>query len=385
MSRNILAYADEYGNNSFDFSSQGTHFIVASIIINEEEKDIIESQIEVIRKRYFQTGEIKSKKVGENHKRRLLILKELGQINFSIYALVTDKEKLYGEGFKYKEVFYKYLNGVLYKELYKAYPSLKLNVDEHGSNDFLRSFKKYVQKNHIRDLFEGSDFQTGDSKDSNIIQLADFVAGSLSRCFDRTKDLTCKEQILEVLTPRLSGINYFPKNYEQIQAEETITDQYDSQISTYGVNLALDFIDRKDPRNQEEIDQINCLKLLLLHHNTFGQKKYLSAKELINHLQIGRNNPLKDQQFRSTIIGKLRDEGLLIASSSKGDKKGYRLPTSARDLTKFLEHGNSLIIPILNRINICRERVKLATNNELDILNSDQFKKLLRLLENSAK
>lgn len=383
MAKQILAYADEYGNNSFDFTKQGTHFIVASVIINQDEKEYIETEVENIRKQFFQKGEIKSQKVTDNHHRRLNVLNELVKLNFNIYALVVDKQKLYGEGFKYKESFYKYLNGLLYKELYKAYPKLKLYVDEHGGNNFLLSFKKYVQKNHIRDLFEGSEFETGDSKNSAIIQVADFVAGTLGRCYDLSKNITHKEKFLEVLKPRLSSINHFPKPYYVLKSEsqDNAASEFDSEISRYSINLALDFIDNTKPKSQEEIDQINCVKLLLLHHDVFGAKKYLSAKELISHLDIGRNKRLKDQQFRSSVIGRLRDHGVLIASSSKGDKKGYRLPTSAHDLLKFLEHGNSLVLPILHRIQICRERVQLATNNQLDILQKDQFNNLMKVLE----
>lgn len=382
MAKQILAFADEYGNNSFDFTSQGTHFIVASIVINEEEREAIETALETIRKRYFQTGEIKSRKVGDDHRRRQLILQELVKLNFSIYALVTDKEKLYGEGFKYKEPFYKYLNGLLYKELYKAFPKLRLYVDELGENHFLRGFKKYVHKNHIRDLFSGAEFETGESKTSLIIQLADFIAGTLGRCYDRSKDLSYRDKFLQTLEPRLSGINHFPKEFKTIQiATEEQANEHDSEISRYAANLAIDFIETKVPRLQEDMDQINCVKLLLLHQNVFGAQKYLSAKELMKHLEVGRERPLQDQQFRSTVIGRLRDQGLLIASSSKGDKKGYRLPTSAHDLVKFLDHGNSLVLPILNRIQICRERVKLATGNRLDILAKEEFSKLTRILE----
>lgn len=380
MAKQLLAFADEYGNNSFDFTKQGTHFIVASIIINEDEREEIEEGIEQIRRKYFQTGEIKSKKVADNHSRRLQILNDISKLNFNIYALVTDKQRLHGEGFKYKEVFYKYLNGILYKELFKAYPKLKLYVDEHGGNDFLRSFKKYVQKTHIRTLFSGSEFETGDSKASLIIQLADFIAGTLGRCYDLNKNLSHKKEFLEVLKPRLSSINHFPKRYESLRLDDEGETEFDRRISQYSINLALDFIDTKKTKTQEDTDQINCVKLLLLHHDVFGAKKYLSAKELMSHLDIGRKKPLKDQQFRSSVIGRLRDQGLLIASSAKGDKKGYRLPTSAADLLKFLDHGNSLVVPILNRIQMCRERVKLATNNELDILDKDQFSKLKKIL-----
>jgi hypothetical protein len=38
MQQNITAFADEFGNNSFDFESQGTHFIVANNLQNENEK-----------------------------------------------------------------------------------------------------------------------------------------------------------------------------------------------------------------------------------------------------------------------------------------------------------------------------------------------------------
>ncbi|MEI6949891.1 DUF3800 domain-containing protein [Paraflavisolibacter sp. H34] len=383
MSKAILAYADEYGNNSFDFTTQGTHFIVAAVILKESEKESTEVSLEAIRKKYFHTGEIKSRKVGDNHAYRLQVLRELAGLNFNVYALVVDKEKLYGEGFRHKDPFYKYLSGLLYKELYKAYPKLRLFVDEQGDNDFLRSFKKYVYLNHIRDLFSGSEFETGSSSGSLLIQLADFIAGTLGRCFDRSKDLSHREKFLEVLEPRLSGLNYFPREFRVAHLrEEERAGEHDNQVTRYATDLAIDFIETKEPKSQEDTDQINCVKLLLLHQSVFGAKRYLSASELIKHLEVGRPKPLPEQQFRATVIGRLRDQGLLIASSAKGEEKGYRLPTSVHDLSKFLDHGNGLILPILHRIQVCRERVKLATNNELDILNKEEFSKLTQILDN---
>jgi hypothetical protein len=86
--KKVIAFADEFGNNSFDFDTQGSHFIIASVIMNQDELGEIKIQLEEIRKRFFQTGEIKSNKVSKNHKRRILILKELKKINFSVYAVV---------------------------------------------------------------------------------------------------------------------------------------------------------------------------------------------------------------------------------------------------------------------------------------------------------
>ena len=92
---------------------------------------------------------------------------------------VVDKRKLEGEGFKYKKSFYKFLNSILYKELFKVYPGLHLAVDEHGENKFMSEFKIYIEKNHKPNLFSGTEFGFMASPDSVLIQLADVIAGTL--------------------------------------------------------------------------------------------------------------------------------------------------------------------------------------------------------------
>ncbi len=55
----ILAYADEYGNNSFKFDTEGKYFIIASVIMKSENLNNNEKILETVRKFNFQTGEIK--------------------------------------------------------------------------------------------------------------------------------------------------------------------------------------------------------------------------------------------------------------------------------------------------------------------------------------
>ena len=43
---NFLAFVDEFGNNSFDFNSQGSHFIVAAVICKKDELAELETGIE---------------------------------------------------------------------------------------------------------------------------------------------------------------------------------------------------------------------------------------------------------------------------------------------------------------------------------------------------
>lgn len=379
--KNIIAFADEYGNNSFEFASQGTHFIVASVILKKEKLEETEQYIEEVRRRYFQTGEIKSRKVGDQHHRRLKILQELVQADFSIYAVVVNKRNLVGEGFKHKPSFYKFLNGLVYKELFKTFPELDLVVDEHGDNDFMRQFKRYVQRYHQPNLFSGSDFQFSGSAESIMIQLADFIAGTLGRCFDETKLSPESQQFLQVLEPKITSLNFFPYDQQHLlQVGEEGDTGFHEDIARIGVNSAIHFIDSKKVVTQDDADQVNCVKLMLLYFNTYGTKKYIPTRQLIQHLQVGREELLTEHNFRTKVIGKVRDAGVLVVSSSAGEHKGYKLPASMQDLYKFVSHGNSVIMPMLHRIAVFRDKIKLATLNDIDILDKEEFKGLRDLL-----
>ncbi|TKC59335.1 DUF3800 domain-containing protein [Pedobacter hiemivivus] len=373
----MIAFADEFGNNSFEFSSQSTHFIVSSIIVGSDKLDLLENQLEQIRKRYFQTGEIKSNKVGPNHNRRLLILRDFCELDFSIYALIIDKKKLYGEGFRHKQSFYKYLNGLLYKELYKTFPSLILFVDEHGSNDYMKSFKNYVKKNHISNLFGGSEFEIKDSTEKIGIQLADFIAGTLGYIYDENKKSDSSPLLLKAIEKKINSISSFPREYHNYELNGNDSDNsFDPVISQLGQSRAIDFIEKTRATGQEELDQVNCVKLLLLYYRTHDHKRFISTKEILSHLNINRESELKEQYFRTKVIGKIRDKGVIISSSTIG----YKLPSSTADIKKFINQGKKIILPMLNRIKICQQALKLATNNEIDILDNDDFKMLKEII-----
>lgn len=140
------------------------------------------------------------------------------------------------------------------------------------------------------------------------------------------------------------------------------------------------FIDTKKVITQDDADQVNCVKLLLLYFNTYGTKKHIPTRQLIQHLQVGREELLTEHNFRTKVIGKIRDAGVLVVSSSAGEHKGYKLPASMQDLYKFVSHGNSVIMPMLHRIAVFRDKIKLATLNDIDILDKDEFKGLRDLL-----
>ncbi len=375
----IVAFADEFGNNSFEFASQGSHFIVATVIAKEQYLLELSCQIQEIRQKHnFQTGEIKSSKVAGDHNRRLRILADIAKLDISIYAVVIDKRRLTGEGFNYKKSFYKFLNNLLYKELFRTFPQLELHVDEHGSNDFMREFKKYVEKNHTKTLFSGAEFNIQNSKQNEFIQLADFVAGTLGYVYDESKKSTFSDQFLKALEGQISSINQFPRSFtfEEIR-QSNLDESFDAGIAKMCFLRVEGFLDKEVGSDQQKIDQINFLKLLLWLQRTSPQNRFVTTSEIFGHLNQNRPVKLQQEYFRTKVVGNLRDQGILIASG----RHGYKIPTSARDLDSFVKHGKRIIMPMLHRIREAREIIRLATGNDLDLLDKTEYSEFRRLLE----
>lgn len=377
-----LAFLDEFGNFGYDFEKDNvsSHYIVTAILINEPEIKEIEKELEKVRKNNFQTGEMKSSKVGSNHKRRMKILSELNPINFHIYSFAVDKRKLNSPGLQVKTTFYKFLNGLVESKLFQTFPQLKLSADEIGSKEFMSSFVKYIEKKHIPDLFNYSEFGFRNSKSSLLIQLADFMTGTIARAFDKTVLTEEGKKFLKIIRTHIIEIVEWPRNIEPyiyIYDEENTNIEIDSIISQQSINLSRSFISKnKKSKDKEIVDQVNTLRFLLFYFRYISYKNYVSTFELKKSLNISGGKKKSSQYFRSRIIAKLRDSGVLIASSNKG----YKLPANKNDLYDFINHSSQIIKPLLSRMVKCRNHIKLATKNDLDIFQQDEYDYLRKMV-----
>lgn len=379
---NQIAYIDEFGNNGLDFIKEGvsTHFIVTAILIDKNNLQYIERKVEKIRKTNFQTGEIKSSKVKDNDNRRLKIINELNEIDYRIFSVVIDKRELKGEGFQYKGSFYKFLHSLVDRELFKIFPDLLVVADEHGGKEFKESFIKYMKLRHIPDLFQQSEFKLSNSKSELMVQLADFITGTLSRCYDEKKLSQRRSEFFSALKNKITEIRLWPPDYKPFAYNPGKDfENYDPTISNLGLNLASQFLKQFDNSTIPfEIDQCSCLRYLLFHFRNVNPETYVPTFEIINQVVSLRNSNISMHYFRSKIIAKLRDNGVLVASSNKG----YKLPSSTKDLYEFVNHSNSYIQPMIDRLLKCRNQIKLASKNELDIFDNEEFK-YLRIIKNN--
>ncbi|HBA04665.1 MAG TPA: hypothetical protein DCW51_12410 [Clostridium sp.] len=70
----------------------------------------------------------------------------------------------------------------------------------------------------------------------------------------------------------------------------------------------------------------------------------------------------------------MRDNDVIISSSSKG----YKLPAKKEELYDFINHGTTIIIPMLARLKKCRDIVKLETMGELDLFDNSEYNELMK-------
>ena len=381
----VYAFTDEYGNPGWDFSKEGvsTHFIITAIIVKESDLDFLRLEVEKVRKKHFQTGEMKSIKV-KTHDRRKRIILDLLKLPFNIFSVVIDKQQLTdSRGLKFKPSFYKFMNNIVHKELRHAFTKLTVVADEIGGSDYMKSFSKYVENNQeVPNLFGESEFMFQNSKSDVLIQLADMISGTIARNFDVQKKSNDVPDFIKLLEKKIIRIELYPKTYETyIIKNSALAGDYDEDIANICFKQAVDYINlHENDEDSEAQAQIIVLKYLLFRFMNSDTRDYIPTKELKNQLLNTELADVPIQSFRTKIIGKLRDNGVIISGS--GVKKGYKIPAKESELFDFINHGTTIIMPMLNRLKICRDLIKLGTNNRLDLFENTEYSSLRKYFDN---
>lgn len=382
-------FVDEYGNTNIATEKPGVsqYFIVVTILAPGSELQALRHSVEKIRAKFFQTGEMKSKSLGSNRARWEKLLRELSTLPFHFHALAVDKVRLdRAGGLQHKEPFYKFMCGLAYRKTMGSIPNLHVRADEHGRTEFMTSFQEHVRKNHRPSLFDHGTFEFVNGKQDVLIQLADIVAGLLARIYDPEKQLRNSKGLLELLADRALLIEDFPLRYglDLQQAQAVDERDPDRRIARHAHSLARDFIEKNENSNDDDVRaRVAVVESLLARSLYFDDSKAMSTAELLSNLQARGFHEAGDTWLRRSVIGPLRDKGLLITSSSRG----YKLPGSRADLVTFGKYAESICIPMLSRVGRACDIVKLATVGEIDVLKDEAvgaLKKLISALDERA-
>lgn len=376
------AFVDESGNADLDTSKTGSSgfFIVCSILVAEKNFDAVHAQAEVLRKRNFQTGEIKSSKLkAKDSDRRARILNELAELPFKLYFTVVDKSRIHKDGgLRFKTSFIKYVNGLLYERLFSTCRNLQMTVDEHGGHEFQQSLKSYVVDRFVDDLFgDENAFRTMSSKDNVLIQVADFFAGSVAQIYEGKASEDAVQAYKKILGKLTLGLLEWPPRYQLFLPPPTDEPGYaDYQVHQEALRQADRFSERvgQHPDEDERL-QLSILRFLRFQ-SEFVTKDYVPTAEIIAHLKDRGFGEVNDQRVRSSGVAKLRDADVIITSAAKG----YKIPQTRADINEFLERASGIVVPLLERVKKAREVYRLSSRGEYDIVTAANLTDLAKLL-----
>ncbi|MBI3644651.1 MAG: DUF3800 domain-containing protein [Acidobacteriales bacterium] len=187
----MLVFIDESGDPGMKGKpGSSDYFVVTAVIFEDrEEAQACDSRIDAIRTEWFKGRpfEFHFNSCSRDIRQRFLV--ETAKFEYVYMSFIFNKAKLYGEGFQYKNSFYKYAVNLLFQNLKPYLKNATVIFDRCGNRDFQRELKKYLGKRVNERGREQAvkNIKTNNSESNNLLQLADMVCGTVARFLRKAK------------------------------------------------------------------------------------------------------------------------------------------------------------------------------------------------------
>lgn len=376
----VFAFVDASGDPNLAIEKEGTTplFVLAAITVAADKLEQVRAAADRVRGRHFQRGEMKSSVVGGNDERRYRIVSDLAPLDFRLLALVVDKARVDREsGLAFKKSFFKYLHEMLFGRLYATHAHTRVIADEHGSPEFMKEFERYVYERAPSELFQRRSFDFLASHKDPLLQVADMFAGTLAHVYEGQGSPTLQEPLRAVLLARVSALIPWPPVLRPLSTLGGEGSEHDRTVREFCLRAAMSFLEQTERSEDDDTRaQHAALRFLLLRFDV-NEREYVPTTRLREALADAGVNPPSEQALRSRVIAKLRDKGVIVASSSRG----YKVPSRVSDLMDFVNRTDAIVYPMLHRLQRARQDTKGATGGTLDILGEERFAYMQTLLE----
>lgn len=379
MTTKLSVFVDESGDAYLPNGKPGRSdfYILNAIIVNTDEIDEVRAAADEIRAK-SKLAEIHSADI-RSDKNRTRLMREVVELRIKAYSFVVDKRELNKEsGLSFRDSFYKYINRKFYEKLVQNWHNVEIYSDEYGTDAFMNRFKEYLARENKGELFSPR-FNYRNSKKEPLLQISDLVGGTLGKCVDPSKHSIHRSQYVDFISKISIGVTCWPTRLAPLIRQNSITSKtnhYDAEIQDYSFQLAREFLVNRNNPKEDELLKVEVIEYLLYVAEWIDEKKWLQTDELLNHLHTLRFE-VNAEKLRRTAIGPLRDDDLIIASSSRG----YKLPVCLSDVNHFVQHTNSIVPPMLSRLKRARDALRVKTLGALDILDGEDLSYLRKVLE----
>jgi hypothetical protein len=181
----MIVFIDESGDSGFKLNKGSSPYFVIGLVVFDdmEEADACDRRIEVLKTELGKGKNWEFHFKTNSHKLKEHFLKAVLPFNFFYYGIVLDKSRLFQEGFTTKDSFYKYTCGLVFENAKDKLHAAIVVIDETGSLLFKSNLAKYLMKkmNESKNIIKRVRMEKSHS--SNLLQLADYVTGSINRSY----------------------------------------------------------------------------------------------------------------------------------------------------------------------------------------------------------
>ena len=203
----MLVFIDDAGDAGFKLEKGSSkHFVIACVIFDDN-LDAEETALKIKRLRrslkWRDDHEFKFNKASKLV--RLTFLSEIKSCNFRVRAIVADKEVIRSPELRTNNT--KFYNYMIKEVLSKSDGSIKngsIRLDGHEDRAYKKAATTYFRQQANPRGSVINDMKFVNSKNDNLIQLADMVAGSILRSTQSNK--TDKDEYLKVIKKRIEDI-----------------------------------------------------------------------------------------------------------------------------------------------------------------------------------
>jgi Protein of unknown function (DUF3800) len=177
----VLVFIDESGDPGFKAVGSSQVFVVAMVIFADAESaSIAQGRIKALGERLKVKPEFKFSKCKDEY--RTAFFDEVASCRFKVRAIVVRKERVRSPNLREtKESFYKFFIRMMMMHDGETLKNAKVVIDGSGDREFKKQFRAYLRKHFDSTRIRAVDLK--DSRDDELIQLADMAVGAIARAY----------------------------------------------------------------------------------------------------------------------------------------------------------------------------------------------------------
>ena len=188
----MLVFIDDSGDAGFKLGKGSSEFFIICAIIFDDNLEAEKTALAIkeLRRELFKRDDVEFKFHKSNKKTRKYFLERVVRYKFRVRCLVVNKGILYSPELRgSRSSFYSYIIKTMLKYNDRTISDAKIRIDGSGDRVFRRSFITYLR----RELNSSErkillNCKLIDSKNDVLIQMADMIAGTIHRSYQKDKE-----------------------------------------------------------------------------------------------------------------------------------------------------------------------------------------------------